>query len=274
MTQRGTLAACPAVIGINVDIESLDAESAGNAGLFGRHSYGRYGFREGVARLVQTLAQLDAKATFYALPADLSRHPEIASSLLDAGHEIAVRGRVAKDASAEQLVNALGAEREAMTKAIGRAPAGWRAVDGIMTEQTLPALARLGYAYDASFMDDDVPYVLKDAAGAQLVELPVCDYLSDAPFYTQRHTHARVGKAWQEEAEAQYCAGGYVHLTLHTRGDTGSSRLPRIAVVADFVRGLQRKPGVAFYRADELASFWREQSTVSYDFPTAPRPNL
>jgi hypothetical protein len=42
MTQRGSLADCPAVIGINIDIESLDAESSGNAGLFGRYSYGRY----------------------------------------------------------------------------------------------------------------------------------------------------------------------------------------------------------------------------------------
>ncbi|HXD40114.1 MAG TPA: polysaccharide deacetylase family protein [Ramlibacter sp.] len=274
MTRPTSLAACPAIIGINIDIESLDAQSAGSAGLFGRYSYGRYGFREGIERFVRTLAQLDVKATFYALAADLSRHPELAGSLLDAGHEIAVRGRVDKDAGAQQLLDALGEEREAMTRALGHAPKGWRAVDGIVTEQTLPALANLGYAYDASFMDDDAPYTLKDGSGAQLVELPVCDYLSDAPFYTQRHTHARVQKAWLEEAEAQYCAAGYIHLTLHTRGDTGSSRLPRIAVVANFIRHLQGRPGVAFYRSDELASLWREHAEHSYDFPIAPKPNL
>lgn len=274
MTQRGSLAGCPAVIGINIDIESLDAESSGNAGLFGRYSYGRYGFREGLERLIRTLAELDTKATFYAVASDLSRHPDIAAGLLDAGHEIAVRGRVAKNAGTEQLVSTLGEERDAMTKVIGRAPKGWRAIDGIVTQQTLPTLARLGYSYDASFQDDDVPYGMKDASGAQLVELPVCDYLSDAPFYSQRHTHARVQKVWQEEAEAQYCAGGYIHLTLHTRGDSGSSRLPRIAVVENFIRQLQRKPGVTFYRADVLASLWLEHGKTTYDFPTAPKPNL
>jgi peptidoglycan/xylan/chitin deacetylase (PgdA/CDA1 family) len=274
MTQRSSLAACPAVIGINIDIESLDGEASGQAGLFGRYSYGRYGFREGLERFIQTLAELDVQATFYAVVSDLQRHPEIAGKLLDAGHEIAVRGRVGKGAGAQQLADTLGEEREAMTRMLGQAPRGWRAVDGTVTQQTLPVLAKLGYAYDASFLDDDVPYTLKDASGTQLVELPLCDYLSDAFFYTQRHPHARVRKAWQEEAQAQYEAGGYIHLTLHTRGDTGSSRLPRIAIVADFIRSLQGKPGVRFYRSDELSSLWREHCAIAYDFPTAPKPNL
>ena len=274
MTKLTYLAECPVVIGVNIDIESLDAEASGSGGLFGRYSYGRYGYREGIDRLISALSDLDVKVTFYAVVSDLSRHPEIVNSLLEAGHEVAVRGRIAKDAGVEELANTLGDERDAMTELLGCSPKGWRAIDGIVTQQTLPTLAKLGYSYDASFLDDDMPYTLTDASGNKLVELPICDYLSDAPFYTHRHTHARVQKAWQEEANAQYSAGGYIHLTLHTRGDTGSSRLPRIAVVENFIRELQSKPNLAFYRADVLASLWLEHDKINYDFPVAPKPNL
>lgn len=264
---------CPAVVGINVDVESIDATNSGQAGLFGRYSYGRYGVREGVSRLLRVLAQVNAKATFYAPVSDLERHPELISALLDTGHEIAVRGRVDKAAGADEQMNALGEERAAMAKLIGRPARGWRSVDGIVNRHTLPVLARLGYSYDSSFCDDDLPYLMDDAAGSKLVELPTLDYLTDAPFYAQRHTHARTSKAWHEEAEAQYCARALVHLTLHTRGDTGSTRLPRVEMVGQFLRWLQCKPEIRMYRACDLADTVFTGAT-SEPFPLAPTPQI
>lgn len=264
---------CPAIVGINVDIESVDSSASGEAGLFGRYSYGRYGLREGVTRLLRALAETEVKATFYAPVSDLQRHPRLVESVLEGGHEIAVRGRVDKGASAEQQLNLLGEERAVMSRLIGRSPFGWRSLDGIATQQTLPVLARLGYLYDSSSCDDDLPYAVGDPSGTKLVEIPTMDYLTDATFYALRHTHARVRKAWHEEAEAQCGAGALVHLTLHSRGDTGSSRLPRVEMVAQFLRWLRRKPGVRIYRACDLAQEVLTRAAIE-PFPDAPRPQV
>ncbi|WP_144634157.1 polysaccharide deacetylase family protein [Bordetella genomosp. 13] len=272
-TASMTLQPCPVVIGVNVDVETVDHANAGQAGLFGRYSYGRYGVREGVWRMLDLYAELGIPATFFCAPDDLRRHPGLTRALLDGGHEIAVRGTVQAKAGDAETLDALARDREALQALTGSAPAGWRALNGLVTEATLPALARAGYRYDSSFQDDDQPYVMQDG-GDVLVELPVFDYLTDAPFFAQRHTHQRAAKAWTEEADAQYCAGGYVNFTLHTRGDVGSGRLPQMRLVADFLRILQGRPGVGFYRAADLAVLWAQARPEREPYPRAPAPQV
>lgn len=264
---------CPVVIGVNVDVETMDHANAGQAGLFGRYSYGRYGLREGVWRMLDLYAELGIPATFFCTPDDLQRHPDLTRALLDGGHEIAVRGMVQARAGDAETLDTLARDRESVQRLTGSAPAGWRALNGLVTEATLPALARAGYRYDSSFQDDDQPYVMAQN-GDELVELPVFDYLTDAPFFAQRHTHQRAAKAWAEEADAQYCAGGYVNLTLHTRGDIGSGRLPQMRLVAEFLRTLQNRPGVAFYRAADLARSWARAHPEREPYPSAPAPRV
>lgn len=100
------------------------------------------------------------------------------------------------------------------------------------------------------------------------------DYLTDSSFFAQRHSDARAAQAWREEADAQYCAGGYVNLTLHTRGDSGSGRLPRARRVGEFLRELRARPGVAFYRGDALAAAWRAAHPAAEPYPVMPAPQL
>ena len=217
MNAKQTIAACPVMVGINVAIDAVDAANAGEAGLFGRYSYGRYGAREGIWHLLHALADNGAHATFFVIPEDLERHPRVLAAILDGGHELAVRGLVRERAGAPETLDRLAADRDALQRIAGVRPQGWRALNGIATAATLPALAAAGYAYDSSAQDDDNPYVMAAPGGAALVELPVFDYLTDSLFFAQRHSDARAAKAWREEADAQYCAGGYVNLTLHTR---------------------------------------------------------
>ena len=272
-----TLATCPLVVGVNVDIETLDHANAGRAGLFGRYSYGRYGLREGIWRLLDAFGEQDVKATFFVPADDLARHPELVDAIQQGGHEIAVRGTVRGAAGSAETLDTLARDRETVQGLTGAAPKGWRALNGLVTQATLPALAHAGYLYDSSFQDDDVPYAMASdpaGGGAALVELPVFDYLSDAPFFSQRHTHARAAKAWAEEAHAQYVAGGYVNLTLHTRGDLGAVRLPQVHLLSAFLREMLARPGVRNYRADTLAQLWLDQHEAREAFPTAPVPQI
>ena len=59
--------------------------------------------------------------------------------------------------------------------ATGSAPLGWRAPQGLLSPATLKLLCELGYRYDASFQDDDYPYVMDCGAGSAIVELPSFD---------------------------------------------------------------------------------------------------
>jgi len=273
MSATSKIAGCPIMVGINVDVDTLDAANAGKAGLYGRYSYGRYGVREGVWRLLDALAENSIAGTFFVIPQDISRHDYVLKAILDGGHEVAVRGHVRAQAGAQEQLDCLGLDRDALATLTGQPPRGWRAVNGLVTEGTYPALARAGYLYDSSAQDDDTPYVMTSGnSDVGLVELPVFDYLTDAVFYTHRHTDARVLKAWREEANAQFCAGGYINLTLHSRGDVGSGRPPRARAVADFLRELGQRPGTAFYSGEALARAWRDSHKQVESYPTMPTP--
>lgn len=249
------IAPCPVVVTVNLDVETLDAQAAGAAGLFGRYSYGRYGAREGLWRILNLLADSGVRATFFVSADDAGRHAALLEAILAGGHEVAAQGSpVSPKAPKGPADPAIIAEaRAAITAACGVAPRGWRTTNGLVTAAMLRGLAAEGFAYDSSFQDDDLPYAF-DAGGARpLVELPVCDYLTDATFYAGRHTPDRVRKVFREEFDALHAAGGYVPLTLHTRGDIGTARAIRARVVADLLADVAQRPGVRFYRADELA---------------------
>jgi len=270
---RNQVAACPVVVTVNMDIDALDAANAGAGGLFGRYSYGRYGARESVWRLLEAFNDERIAATFFVMPDDAPRHPELVRAIVDGGHEVAVRGCVRAAMGQPADLGSLERDRAIIAGVTGVEPCGWRALNGLVTADTLPELARLGYVYDSSSQDDDTPYLMGDGMGAALVEMPTFDYLTDAAFYAGRHSHARVRKAWFEEANAQYAAGAYVNLTVHTRGEIGSGRAPRVQVVADLAHYLQTLPGVGFYTAADLARAWRSFAAVE-PFPVALVPDI
>lgn len=246
---------CQTVISVNVDIDSRDAEAAGESGLYGRYSYGRYGAREGLWRLLELFADEDLAATFFVETGDAQRHPDLIEALCAAGHEIAPQSTVVSSDSPRGPadIDSIETVQSSWKELTGKAPAGWRASNGLLTKDVLDELARLGFLYDSSFEDDDALYVLETARGP-LVELPVFQFLNDATFYSRRHLPERARAAWLEEADALHADGGYIHLTLHLRGDVGSARAVRVNVVRDFIRNLNRKPGVQFMTCAQLAA--------------------
>lgn len=251
-----TIAACPVVVTVNVDVETLDAQAAGAAGLFGRYSYGRYGAREGLWRILNVLADAGVRATFFISADDAERHGPLVEAIVLGGHEVAAQGSPVSEKAPQGPADlgVIARAKAAVKAASGSEPKGWRTTNGLLTVEAITELSRQGFAYDSSFQDDDRPYAFDAGEGRVLAELPVWDYLTDAQFYAGRHSHQRVRKAWMEEFDAMYGAGAYIPLTLHSRGDSGSARGVRAQVVADFLAHVARRPGVRFYRADELAA--------------------
>jgi peptidoglycan/xylan/chitin deacetylase (PgdA/CDA1 family) len=257
----------PLTVSVNIDVEWLDAEKAGGAGLYGRYSYGRYGARESIWRLLDVFNVEGVKVTFFISAADAGRHREILGAILADGHEISLLSKISGDAAGtgEVGLEAFAKEHSMLSELVGYAPKGWRAANGLLRVETLRNLSRLGYLYDSSAQDDDRPYVMSED-GAELVELPTFEYLKDSTFYASYHTHQRVRKIWREEFQAIYADGGYIPLTLHTRGDHGSGRAERARVVAEFLNYAARFPGVSVMRCDELAARWRDENNTRESF--------
>ena len=127
-----------------------------------------------------------------------------------------------------------------------------------MFTDNLGHLAHLGFAYDASFQDDDYPYVVQVASGKKIVELPSFQFFDDSTLYNPRHSHIRLLKIWKEEFDAVYSEGNFVNLTLHPRGDYGSGRTVRARIVDDFLTYVRRHPGVYFATCREMATWWQD----------------
>lgn len=252
---------CGVTVTVNFDAESVDLHEAAKENLYGRFSYGRYGMRAGVWRLFEVLRAQGLKATCFVPALDAENNPRAVEGAVKDGHEIAARGYAYEDHS--QLGDAeaatLAKAHAALTKIAGRAPVGWRAPMGLLSAATLGHLAGLGYLYDSTFQDDDMPYVMRTDSGKDIVELPTHQMLDDSTLYGPRHGHDRVIKTWKEEFDAIYGSGLFVNLVLHARGDYGSGRASRVRVVDEFLTYVQRRPGVFFMTCAEMAAWWKQQ---------------
>jgi hypothetical protein len=259
----------PVVVTVNVEVESHDMALAEGAGLFGRYSYGRYGAREGVWRLLNVFATEGIKATFFVDADDAERHSHLVEAIMGGGHEVAQLGPI--DISDENdpavLRRRLVETRDRLAAVTGCEIKGWRAAQGVMSEQTLPQLAQIGLLYESSFQDDDHPYIFGEN-GSRLVELPSFRYLTDTIFFNARQTDATVATAWSEEFAAMHAEGSYVMLTVNTRGDFGCGRAPRAAMVGDWISRVRRAPDIGFLRCDSLAAAIVDSASPQEPFPT------
>ncbi len=263
---------CAVFVSVNFDAEAFDLKSTTEDRLFGRFSYGRYGVRAGLPRLLAMLGRRGIAATVFVTASDANRHPDAIRAIRDAGHEIASRGAdlAPLPSLGEREREALLQGRDALARITGKAPTGFRAAGGELGPDTLSLLAELGFAYDSSFQDDDHPYVFAPMPASRLVELPTVSALDDSLAFSARHTHARVMKIWREEFESLYRENCLVPLTLHLRGDIGSTRAARIAALEELLVEIAGRTGVRFMTGAELAELTLASGMTPECDPIAP----
>ena len=262
---------CAVFVSVNFDAEAFDLKSTTEDRLYGRFSYGRYGVRAGLPRLLKMLERRSIAATAFVTASDANRHPDAVRALRDAGHEIASRG-----ADLAHLPALKGKERDSLLLArdtlariAGEAPVGFRAPGGELGPRSLALLAELGFSYDSSFQDDDHPYLIEPTQSSRLAEIPTVQALDDSLPFSARHTHARVMKIWREEFDALYREKCLVPLTLHLRGDVGSTRAARIAALEELLGYMASRPGVRFMTGAQLAAMTLGSGTSAEPDPIA-----
>jgi len=189
-------------------------------------SHQRYGPVTGVPRLLEVLAERGVRATFFVPGASAERHPSAVEAIVAAGHEIGHHGYEHESLlgrSREEELDILRRGLDALERIGGVRPRGYRAPWWELGTHTLELLAELGFAYDSSLFERDVPYRIPTAHG-ELIEVPVSWTFDDWERYafwpeiTGSGAIARpseVLEAWWEEIEALAEVGGCAVLTMH-----------------------------------------------------------
>ena len=224
-------------------------------------SAGEFGALTGLKRVLKLLDRHVIPASFYIPAASALLHPEMIPAILERGrHEIGVHGWIHEiatkiDERAEEkrlLTQAI----DALTKATGRRPAGYRAPQWAFSRHTLGLLLEAGFVYDSSLMAMDEPYeLIANGAPTGLIELPVDWILDDAPYFARAGSLPSpelVFKTFQDEFDLAYEEGTYFMLTLHPHVIGHRSRIVHLD---RFIAGLKARQGVWFATAEEIAAY-------------------
>ena len=252
-----------ASITIDFDAESADIAAGANGEFWGKYSHGRYAVETGAWDALRILGRVGIKATFFIPAWDAKRHPALVQRIAGEGHEIAAHGLKHEDHSrlGTTEMDTLRRAHLQLAEVTGRNPDGWRAPHGLMSDRTLGLLTALGYSYDASFVDSDLPCVV-DANGSQIVEIPQFPFLDDRIFYEKYMPPADVVRYWQEELEAIHERGLFFNLKIHVRGDYGAVRGARAVYLERFLADLCELPGIWIARQVDIARWVKGGGTV------------
>jgi len=150
-------------------------------------SMGTYGLFRGLDRMLSSLKERNITATFFVPGIMVERYPDQIKQVAEAGHEIALHGYEHENfglLTPEQQKEAVKKGVAAIEKVTGKKPAGFRLPEGNMTPETLAILNDAGFVYDASMVDDDIPYqTLIDGKPVPMIEIPMHWEMQDFPYF-------------------------------------------------------------------------------------------
>ncbi|WP_053226459.1 polysaccharide deacetylase family protein [Solirubrobacter soli] len=207
-------------LSITVDVDGAAGLPGGGIGFEQRlscWSERTYGLTAGLPRILRALDEFEARATFYVVGVTAQRHPDDIAALAGSRHEIGHHGHTHRlpcrmDAVTQRREIADGTR--ALSAVTGITPRGYRAPGWELTRATLDALGEAGFVFDSSLMGDDRPYFV-EAAGRQLIELPVHWALDDAPHFAHTTDQAGLLAVWLDELALAVREDRHLTITCH-----------------------------------------------------------
>lgn len=223
-----------------------------------------YGSRAGIWRILETLREYGAPATFFACGRALERNPATAAAIVADGHEICSHGYEWREPSTmtrEEERQSIERAVKAIRATTGARPVGWycRWGPSINTRELL--VEEGGFSYDSDAYNDDLPY-WADVAGRPFLVLPYAMDANDMKFWLGGFTTAEsFAEYLRDSFDVLYREGErkprMMSLGIHARilGRPG-----RIAALRRFLEYVQQHEGVWIARRDEIARHWAAQS--------------
>jgi peptidoglycan/xylan/chitin deacetylase (PgdA/CDA1 family) len=249
------------IVAITVDFDGRSNEAGKGLAPVGIHSAGRYSARRGVHRHLDMFERLGIPVTFFVPGYDARTAPGVVLDIARAGHEIGAHGYKHEGTllPAAEEERRLILSHDILSDLTGTAPVGWRSPSGQKTDTTLRVLGELGYRYDSSDKDFDMPYFLKLGTGGTFVEIPNNTLsLNDTPWYNVSMTPSSAVEAqWKAEFDAIYADRGFFLLTCHPRAGFGSGTPARARCIEGLIRHIRSHRNVRFMRLGEIDEWVR-----------------
>jgi peptidoglycan/xylan/chitin deacetylase (PgdA/CDA1 family) len=255
-------ARCALALSFDSDHETNELRDGGKS--IGRLSWGQYGNRVGVPRILKLLEKYGVHVTFYVPAVAALLHSDEQRRVVAEGHEIGIHGWI------HELNSVLphAAERDLLLRAAdtleqitGTRPVGIRTPSWDFSPNTLAIEQEMGLLYDSSLMaDEDCYELLLDGAPTGIVELPVEWVRDDAVYFTMHrfqslrpHTPPReVLEIFRREFDVAYEEGGICQLTMHPHIIGYRSR---IFIVEEIIRHAKAKGDVWFATHREIVKW-------------------
>lgn len=248
------------VVTLTVDFDGPSHETGRRLAPLGIHSWGRYSGRRGVYRYLDLFEKHDIPSSFFVPGYDAECYPEVVKAIHARGFEVGAHGylheawEVGDD---EEML--LTKTHDILGNVTGVAPCGWRSPSGRKSARTLRVLKALGYIYDSSEKDYDLPYTVRmDGKPLDgMMELPNNAFsLDDMPFYRFSQTPpSEVLEHWKQEFDSLYHENGYFMLMVHPRSGWGSGIPSRARVVEDMIRYIKQHDAIKFFSVGQLAQW-------------------
>lgn len=262
-------ARCAVAITFDMDVESLLHVNFRDTApdRIALSSMLRYGPEVALPRLLRLFERFGLKQTFFVPGWCIETYPEAVERIVRAGHEIGHHGWLharpntqTRDQEHESLARGI----EAIVRATGRRPLGYRAPAFAFSANSLALLAAEGFAYDSSLHGAETPYLITTGA-ADLVELPaditlddwtqyVC--LKDFGYMLPIASPQRAMEVFRAEFDACWRHGGLWNAVWHP---FVSGRLARADAIETLITYMQAKGGVWFATLAEIAAHTRRQ---------------
>lgn len=264
-------ARCAVALSFDSDHETNELRDGGTS--VGRMSWGQYGTRVGVPRILDILKREDIPASFFVPAVAALLHPEEQRRVIAEGHEIGLHGWIHEVNStlpeeAERELHFRAADT--LEKITGVRPVGMRTPSWDFSPSTLKIQRELGLIYDSSLMADNDPYELvENGEPTGVVELPVEWIRDDAPYFNMNRFQAlrpytpppAVLDIFRREFDGAHREGGLFLLTMHPHVTGYRSRL---FILEELIAHMKAAGGCWFATHADIARYCAAEAGITH----------
>jgi peptidoglycan/xylan/chitin deacetylase (PgdA/CDA1 family) len=251
---------CAVALSFDSDHDTNELRDGGKS--IGRLSWGQYGNRVGVPRILELLKRTQIPATFFVPAVSALLYPDEQRRVIAEGHEIGLHGWIHEVNSAlpekdERELHLRSSDT--LTQITGVRPVGMRTPSWDFSPATLKIQREMGLLYDSSLMADNDPYELEEhGERTGIVELPVEWIRDDAVYFNMNRFAAlrpytaptTVLDIFRREFDAAYEEGSLFLLTMHPHVIGYRSRM---FILEELIRHMQALPDVWFATHRDVA---------------------